>query len=142
MPPSDQFRVTCETDDPKGRDRLILQWVRVPETENAWDSNALIWESRSDANWNELVVFTQAELQGSFPRRRWAADIARFDAVSGKAIIMVGELNEPDCHGLLQPRYSWWDCDIQDKRLIRRIRDCDSPSEKYGDADSKTRRTT
>jgi hypothetical protein len=142
MPSSDDFRVICETYDPNGRERLVLQLMRVSDAPNARNSNALIWESRSASGWSESLVFSRAELQGSFPRRRWAAGIARFDALSAQAIIMVGELSEPDCEGLEQPKYSWWECDIRNKRLIRRIKDCDDPTEEYGDAEGKTPRAT
>ncbi len=120
---SDYYRILREVYDENGRDRLLLRLFRVSDAELAWNSDALIWETRSDTDWNQAIVFSREELQGRFPRRRWAADIVRFDAHRGQAIIMLGEYSEPDCHGLEQPRYSWWDCDIRNKCLIRFIKD-------------------
>jgi hypothetical protein len=55
--------------------------------------------------------------------------------VNGYAIIKIGEESEPYPSGRIQAIYSWWICDIRQKRLIEWVRECENPSEKYDDAD-------
>ncbi len=127
------YRIRREVLDPKGDDRLLLRFIRVPDVENAWNSDALIWEIRNHEEWSEFVVFTRDELQGDFPRRRRMGDIAKFDAVNGYAIIKVGEYSEPDRRGSIRAKYALWSCDVRNRRLIELIRVCKDPDESYDD---------
>jgi hypothetical protein len=129
------YRLLREVRDTKGGDRLLLWLVRDPDVENAWNFDALIWEIRANEEWTESVVLCRDELQGAFPRRHWAADIAGFDAASAHAIIKIGECSEPDPHGVVYAVYSWWVCDVRNKRLVELIRQCGCPDERYDNAD-------
>ena len=125
-----QFQERCIVYDANGSDRLLLQLVRVPPSkEDCWNFHQLVWETRFGKVWKTVASVSAQDIQGEFPRRRWAADIANFIAETGRAILLVGEYGEPDSTGAIRAKYSRWECDVADGCLLGPIEDASPRSD-------------